>query len=273
FKTTGVVSLSSLPTDPINASSSNLYYTYVSGGSFQLASHFESAKYQATQGSDAMYTVGSNLNLAPFLSGLVGWWKFDDNTNDSSGYANNGTENGGTPTYILGEQGQARSFDGIDDYVVMANSAALQSFDGTVSFFMNGVACTLCGVVGKASSPTWAGSSWLFQFWSAHNIKFGLNGQDIYVGAPANSSPDNTWHHITGTWQRSGDQTTIKLYLDGTLQSSSSSVITLRTGNGIVVGSWGPGTSYISDVIVDDVRIYNRALSSSEVQALYNATK
>jgi prepilin-type N-terminal cleavage/methylation domain-containing protein len=95
FKTTGVVSLSSLPIDPQNTSSTGLYYTYVTGGSFQLASHFESVKYQATEGSDAMYTVGSNTTLAPFLSGLVGWWKFDEASGttayDSSGYNNNGT--------------------------------------------------------------------------------------------------------------------------------------------------------------------------------------
>jgi len=121
FKTTGVVSLSSLPIDPQNTSSTGLYYTYVTGGSFQLASHFESAKYQATEGSDAMYTVGSNTTLAPFLSGLVGWWPLNEGTGtiayDLSGYNNNGTWNGtSTSHYTISNGKTVGYFNGVSDY-------------------------------------------------------------------------------------------------------------------------------------------------------------
>ena len=49
--------------------------------------------------------------------GLVCWWKFDGNTNDSSGYENHGTENG-EPVYASGYDGQAIVLDGVGDYVV-----------------------------------------------------------------------------------------------------------------------------------------------------------
>ncbi|MFA6495366.1 MAG: SUMF1/EgtB/PvdO family nonheme iron enzyme, partial [Candidatus Paceibacterota bacterium] len=78
FTTTGVVSLSSLPTDPINASSSNLYYTYITGGSFKLAATLESTKYISFASSDGgtisgAIEMGSNLALGQsvFPSGWI----------------------------------------------------------------------------------------------------------------------------------------------------------------------------------------------------------
>ncbi|MFA6495383.1 MAG: hypothetical protein WCV87_03470, partial [Candidatus Paceibacterota bacterium] len=142
FKTTGVVSLSSLPTDPINASSTGLYYTYVTGGSFELTALMESAKYKginAVAGIDGgkswnSYEIGSNLSLAPIQlldghsqdSSLVGWWPLNEGIG-TSGYDQSGngrtmvmaTTNTTLPQWITCPSPTTEScinFDGLTNY-------------------------------------------------------------------------------------------------------------------------------------------------------------
>jgi len=78
FNTTGVVSLSSLPIDPVNASSSNLFYTYITGGSFKIYATMESTKYASLAATDGgtisgAFEMGSNLALGEgvFPSGWI----------------------------------------------------------------------------------------------------------------------------------------------------------------------------------------------------------
>ena len=117
-----------LPIDPVNSTSSGQYYTYVVGGSYKLTALFESEKYTERAAKDggvdlAEYEIGTNLSLAPFTHGLVGYWKFDEGSgttaSDSSGYGNTGTLSTGAsaPGWTTGKVGGALSFDGVDDYV------------------------------------------------------------------------------------------------------------------------------------------------------------
>ncbi len=78
FQSNGVITLSSLPIDPVNASSSNLYYTYITGGSFKLTATMESTKYASLASSDGgtisgALEMGSNLALGQgiFPSGWI----------------------------------------------------------------------------------------------------------------------------------------------------------------------------------------------------------
>ena len=78
FQSNGVVTLSSLPIDPVNASSSNLYYTYITGGSFKLSATMESQKYASLASSDGgtisgAFELGSDLSLGQgiFPSGWI----------------------------------------------------------------------------------------------------------------------------------------------------------------------------------------------------------
>ncbi|MCS6789191.1 MAG: prepilin-type N-terminal cleavage/methylation domain-containing protein [Patescibacteria group bacterium] len=97
--------LSKLPIDPINTTSSGNYYTYVTGGSFELTAFFESNRdrYANTALNDGdsfpgVYSIrNSSAPLTPGLrdKGLVGYWSFDEGSGtiayDRSGYNNNGT--------------------------------------------------------------------------------------------------------------------------------------------------------------------------------------
>ncbi|MEM5807508.1 MAG: hypothetical protein QW474_03940 [Candidatus Aenigmatarchaeota archaeon] len=126
-------SITRLPIDPINQTSTLNYYTYVTGGSFKLTSRFESEKYVLAHtakdgGPDpALYETGSDPQLAPFVGGLIGWWPFDEESGaiayDRSGYGNHGTMYSSSTitdlhTSVGCKSGSCASFDGVDDYVV-----------------------------------------------------------------------------------------------------------------------------------------------------------
>src|SRR5664280_763810 len=123
------VPFGALPQDPINQTSSNLYYTYTTDGNsyWQLTAHMESQKdipLEASSGGadPAMYTAGNNTSLAPFVGGMVEWWTLNEGTGstayESSGYGNNGTwagtpaGNGGTYYASGNNQASAGYFNG-----------------------------------------------------------------------------------------------------------------------------------------------------------------
>ncbi len=122
--------LSVLPVDPVNTGASGLYYAYITGGSYAITGLLESQKYltqSATRdgGSDnSRIELGNDIDLWAKASGLVGFWRFENNFADSSGQNNNGTGVGGI-TFAAGKVGQAASLDGIDDRVEVPNHATL----------------------------------------------------------------------------------------------------------------------------------------------------
>ena len=79
------------------------------------------------------------------------------------------------------------------------------------------------------------------------------------------------WCQISGTY----DGTTMKLYINGEFVSMYRSDIKLRALTNVHVGSWEGGGSWnlAHYCLVDDIRIYNRALSAKEVKALYDLEK
>src|SRR6056297_607373 len=127
--------LSRLPLDPINSATTSQYYTYVPGGSWKVSAVMESEEKASESANDggtdpATYEVGTDLELAPFTHGLVGYWTFDEGSGttayDSSGYGNDGTLTNG-PTYVTDsvQGGYALDFDGVDDLVTIKDSDSL----------------------------------------------------------------------------------------------------------------------------------------------------
>ncbi|MCX6797745.1 MAG: type II secretion system protein [Candidatus Falkowbacteria bacterium] len=78
--------LQTLPVDPVNATSTGNYYTYVTGGSYQLSTLFESSKYNSTLTSQ-YYTVGTNSNLLPTLALVASSTNVTMNLSLANGYA------------------------------------------------------------------------------------------------------------------------------------------------------------------------------------------
>ena len=285
----GVTTLPILPIDPINAVTNGLYYTYVKGGSWKLTALFESQKQAKTMASDGgpdlgIFEIGTNLNLANFQRGLVGYWKFDENSDfvasdsaDVGGYGSPGSYPGvltpfptDGPTWSPGLIGSAISFDGNNDYINITNGSDLNPAKITVALWIknNSPPAPNDGVLGKVSDVNWSFTGYGLFYNSASQVRFFVNHYANRV-AYANFSNPTEWHHFVGTY----DGSTVRIYVDGVegTQGAFLGSIIANTNN-LTIGRIFEDT-YNIKALIDDVRIYERALSAIEIQALYNATK
>jgi hypothetical protein len=231
----------------------------------------------------------------------VGYWKFDegygDTAYDSSPQGNNGNLGGGDscpgdadttacPAWTNdGKIGKALDFDTAgttDDYVQITETTSLEPTDAiTVSFW------------GKSSTPGTGGNiavlSKYYQEFNVDSYSFPANNStlEFYVnlGAGACTSPDaggsywdNNWHHIVGVYDITPN--TSSMYVDGKLIGTSANCDSYGT-SGITYNSEdlfiGARSSALSDSFfngsIDEVKVYNFALSADQVKTEYNQGK
>lgn len=216
-------------------------------------------------------TVGGSLT-----SGLVGLWSFDGKdmnwgTNkalDRGSGGNHGTLTGmSTSTSpAIGKIGQALRFDGVDDVVNLGTSATFNLGAGSFSlcawFKTTG---TEEDIIANSAGPD--GSYLLMSY-------LGKVRGHIWYSGNANSIDSNATVN-NGAWQHTCqvvDSTNIYLYINGSLDKSQALVGTKSgvAGTGMIGHrSTALGAAHFEGSI-DDVRLYNRALSATEARALYN---
>ena len=206
-------------------------------------------------------------------NGLVAWYPFNGNANDSSGNGNNGTLHGLTSVPDrFGNPNAAYQFNGTSDYIDVASSASFPSTGITTAFWFNrnGNPPTspdenyICKDLAFSTylsdsilyAEVWKGSPGVWAYWSSGNYKV---------------SDDTDWIFYASTFDNSTKL--VNIYINGVLVNS----VTETDPNAIVRLSSSPlyigrNTSpvYYINGKLDDVRIYNRALSSNEIQSLYH---
>ena len=213
---------------------------------------------------------------------LVGWWRMDAYNStgiyDNSTYNNFGTFNGGlsTSNITTGIRGQALKFDGSNDYINITNNENLNlSNEITVSAWVKNLgdngASAYRYIVSKDNSNVGFGRSWFLGIIEGVPNKFYFRlynsaGTDVAI---SNYSVDNdTWYYVVGTYNNSK----MTLYVNGQVSSSASQTGGIFRSNSSVQISGGYlPTSNIWNGSIDDVMIFNRALSAQEIKALYNA--
>jgi len=283
----GAIQLSSLPIDPTNTTSTGLYYTYTPGGSYELTAQIESDKYANNSAKDggvdpAQYEKGTDLTLSPFTHGLVGYWKFDETSGttayDSSGFGNNGTmysDTTATDLVIASSTcpggGRCLSLDGVDDFVDCGNDASLYPTNITISAWVK--ANTIPGNMGIISNKHDSNNGINLEMGSSNKIGTLVSDGSSWTYIKTSWGPgSDVWYYVVAT--HSG--TTNKIYVNGVLENTGTKELSYYgvVQNTIVGRFYVPTTNnYIFDGNIDDVRIYSRALSASEISAIYNATK
>lgn len=194
-----------------------------------------------------------------------------DVTEDGSIYSRTATLVNG-PTWTTGVSGGALSFDGMDDYVVIPGYKGITgSGSRTVAAWIkmaegDNVSGSIIGWGGDGSAAAWR--LWVQNTIPGHSHKLCLSVNQGYVtGGPALN--DNTWHHAAAVYDNrvSHDTTAVTLYIDGVEQidarRQSSYIYTLGVDD-VRIGhldSFFPG-------LIDDVRLYDRALTEQEIQSL-----
>lgn len=202
-------------------------------------------------------------------SGLVAYWKLDEAAGPSADssmsgitgtWQNDPTFSMDTPSAIPYADSGCLTFNGTDQYIDMGNPAALPT--GTA-------ARTICGWA-KADS-TAAGWGWIAAFGSpseSHAMFIGRNGTTLYGGGYEDDLTvpnfwDNNWHFIALTY----DGTTAKLYADGVLKASATKTWDLIPSECYIGEQVNDEDQYWNGSI-DDVRIYNQALTATEISHL-----
>jgi hypothetical protein len=200
----------------------------------------------------------------PQVNGLVAAYNFNQgsglSTPDASGAGNPGTISGAVWT-DLGRFGQALSFDGINDRIDVADSASL---DLTSSFTLEAwiYATSTSGrpIIAKEWEAEIAYSLFLHAS-SRPTALANVGGNDRSVTASTTVVP-NTWTHVAATY----DGSALRVYVNGVLvglRPATGSVRlssdALRIGGNVASGQYFRGR-------IDEVRIYNRALSTAEIQ-------
>ena len=205
--------------------------------------------------------------------GLVAEWHFDEGSGsvlaDSSGNGNDGVIHGAT--WVEGKYGNALSFDGRDDYVEVPYSSSLDisaAITITVWTYWDSLGTNSVGIVGKAETPSQTGWGLGKGHWSGE--KLGLYPMGVGDGfrvSPTSGIPTGQWVFYAGTF----DGATVKIYMDGTLNNDARVSGSVSTNSQpVVVGRWyGNYDGYYFNGIIDEMRIYNRALTADEIKELY----
>jgi len=240
--------------------------------------------------SSAQTKVNVSQN-SRMTNGLVGLWSFNGpdvsgtTAYDRSGQGNNGTLTSG-PTPIIGKVGQGMSLNGINQCMLVSDPGSGVLDFGTGSFsvsvwgFHRDFTNPKSSFVFRKSSQCYLGAGrpgWdIGHGYSVNGVDVCLNDGTNYVRSAvvldAGSRPTdfiNKWIHIVIVFDRSIGRT--KYYINGVKQVNEQDISTV-TGSIDNTADLSVGTAYGWNVdgILDEVRIYNRALTTAEITDLYN---
>jgi hypothetical protein len=204
-------------------------------------------------------------------SGLLGYWPFNGNANDTSGNGNDLSLSGGATFSAGGQFGQALSLDGVEGSYVQAtsNNTAFDfgSGDFTVQVWANFRQSPGVDVLAeKFTSET--GPGWSLYTAGSNDVQFYADGQVILDDPSANITP-GAWNDFTV--ERSGS--TFHLFIDGTdVADGNYSAALQGTSNPLLIGARNAedGRNFTVDGLMDDVGIWGRALSASEIAQSWN---
>jgi hypothetical protein len=195
------------------------------------------------------------------LSGLLAYWNLNTNSwLDSSGNGNTLDYFDSQVSTATGKIGNSASFSG-SNYLYKSSFSITTNCSFSFWFKSSGTSGGDLGV-GVVTTGNYNGG---FRILSIDGV--------IYFQAPStevvnsiDSYCDGTFHHAVGT----ADGSTIKIYIDGSLKQENSTNLGVVRLNIMAIGSYGDGLA-LSGTQIDEVGVWNRALSQAEITSLYNA--
>lgn len=199
---------------------------------------------------------------------LIGWWKLDETegtlASDSSGFGNHGVLGGAGATFsdnnVIGRMGGGLNFDTKNNYIDVTGMVGLSSQQITVSCWAN---VTENQNWNRFVNHEWVGDGWLLYAGSDGAVRFGVGqggGQNNAI-TPNNTIVLNHWFFVVGTY----DGADVKVYFNGSLMDTTALVGATLDNDGNVDFS----KSSSINGMMDDIRIYNRALTQEEILHLY----
>jgi hypothetical protein len=226
-----------------------------------------------TVGNVWSFTTEVTTSAGP---GILGWWKFDESSGttaaDSSGYGNTALlddDPNSNPTFVAGKIGNALYFDGARDYGRVTNDPNFFDITGqiTLSAWVTlDYATNYATVISKGQETAWSMQT------AGYNER--MNFHVAASGMPWNGISGSinvgggVWHHVAGVY----DGSMAYLYIDGVedAQLAASGPIGINSDEVIIGGSFPslPSGYRQWEGMMDDVRVYDRALSQEEISDL-----
>jgi hypothetical protein len=225
---------------------------------------------------NAPATVTANFSVVstggPPTAGLIGYWNFDEGSgsiaHDTSGSGYNGAVNGAT--WTTGKINSGLSFNGSTNAVVTPYIALGATF--SVSAWVNPGGAAQGSYVRIAETQYGAGC-YLGTSASGTRYKFIVSGSSGSTGScgagygcAEGGAVTSGWHLVTATF----DGATARLYVDNVLVASDTFTAPSNTNLPLYIGLYYGGSGYGWNGAIDEVRLYNRALTAAEVNAIFN---
>jgi hypothetical protein len=205
---------------------------------------------------------------------LAGWWRLDDGAGtlavDSSGNGNDGTLQGG-PTWVAGMTGSALEFDGSDDYVDCGNGSSLNiTSEITISAWVyptGSGSSDFPRIVDKSNGTGGADPGYKMYLRGADNYLITLSAGGTYLNSTGSANL-NEWNFVA--FVNSGAEW--KFLLNGTWEQLGENPMPSLSTNSLYIGNSPAGDRHFQGIL-DDVRIYNTALTAEQVDAVMTGEK
>ena len=226
-----------------------------------------------TGGIDLIVTWGETGQ-----NNLMAYYPFLGNANDLSNHRNNGTVYGAKLTEDrFGNRNSAYLFDGIDDYIKVPDNNSLTPSNNKITL---AAWVKILGTNNKAI--LYKGSSY-----NNREYALGLSSKDMEAGfsifdngmwnegqeyvASKILLNNDEWYFIVGVW----DSKELKMYINGDLVNTKTVNVTIGNfDSDLFIGTYGGDIEkYAFKGIIDDIAIFNTALSSTEIKQIYDTTK
>ena len=226
----------------------------------------------------ATATMAQVPNYVP-TNGLVGWWPFNGNANDESGNGNNGTVNGATLSIDrFGQSNKAYDFNGTSNFIQMAPISALNNLSElTISTWVKiegqntntncNLGCTQF-IVNRGADFS---SNNLRLGYGQGNQKFGtgISNSNSVFSTQTFSIPFQNWINVV--WVKTTTQQ--QMFINGQLSNSTTFSGLVPASSDVVYFGYNPVSAfpYYLNGKLDDIGIWDRALTQQEITDLFNA--
>ena len=226
----------------------------------------------------ALYNEG-HPGVFTLTENRTGYWRLETDAQDYQG-SNNGTVTGATFSEVSGKS--FATFDGNDYISIPHNASNDWSQNQTVSLWMNTTTTARGHMLGKWISTSGTDPS-LFNVWVndsagvANKATFAFRNSNnvVHTANSTTSVNDGYWHHVVIVLEGSS---TMKIYVDGTLEDTTTGITagsftsTRPIYLGVQEQPWLSGVNAATyyDGKLDDIQVWNRALSASEISTLHS---
>lgn len=252
-------------------STSSANYQMVSSGGETIVGNGSGGSYKLTSGYVAQLEKSLQLTVQP--SGLAAYYPLDEGTgsgvNDETANNNRGDAVNG-PTWTTGKVGQSLTFNGSNQAVSVSSGSSMNIETVTVEGWFKTSQAPAADI---SLIEKWGGTGvypYAIRLTSTGKAAFvASDGTNTPVAASTTSINNGAWNHVIGTRTKNGD---MKIYINGVLEATVTDTTTVATTNttAVTLANRSDGVQYFNGSL-DELKIFNRALTATEIKAEYNA--